>query len=355
MANNNDKLNIWQRIGLGLSGFAAPFLGDTQWGQRQAQLEFEKWKANKMYGGGMPLFTINPTTGQMIAIGNTGMQPPTSTPPSVPTPTPIPPADLSGFPQTRFGITGFDEYLRAKVGQLPESKMEQELYQKGLEGKISAESQVSAQELKEAEKKERDFRRVQLKLEQSTDLLARAYKKSMETAKGLGLPLKPERGIGGRVFGLYQKGLGKLGYNEFIKSFKGNLNETAIAMMRMLMPGRSERLVNLLKMTLPDLTGNPYEDVSQVAESMTAAFTEALAAGRTKEGKFVVERDEASRLRDEFRTIAYENIKTIFIKAGVLTSQQAATILPGVSSTKTDDTTILKKLNLDPNKYEIVR
>lgn len=51
MANNNEKRkkNVWQKIGLGLSGFSAPFLGDTQWLQRQKQMEAEQEKAKEEF------------------------------------------------------------------------------------------------------------------------------------------------------------------------------------------------------------------------------------------------------------------------------------------------------------------
>ena len=116
------------------------------------------------------------------------------------------------------------------------------------------------------------------------------------------------------------------GYNEFVKTYQGNLNEAAIALMRMAMPGRSERMVNLYKKTLPDLTGNPYEDISQIAESMTAAYGDALATLKNKSGKAKYSLSEARNLRDAFKEGSYDDIKKIFIKAGVITQEQANTL-----------------------------
>ena len=46
--------------------------------------------------------------------------------------------------------------------------------------------------------------------------------------------------------------------------------------------------------------------------------------------------------------------KQIFIKAKVITPKQAATLSPGVGE-KMSSASTLKKLGLDPNKYELVR
>jgi len=197
---------------------------------------------------------------------------------------------------------------------------------KPFEQQISTAGQVASQELKESEKKQRDLRRVSLKLDQSADILARTYQTTTKFLREKGIPFKPERGIGGRLFGVAQKVLSATGYNEFVKTYEGNLNEAAIALMRMAMPGRSERMVNLYKKTLPDLTGNPYEDISQIAESMTAAYGDALATLKDKSGKAKYSIKEARELRDAFKNGTYDNIKGIFTKAGIITQEQANTL-----------------------------
>lgn len=90
--------NIWQKIGTGLGGFAAPFLGDYQWQQRQTQLEqqqaqqvFQNWLMGQMMG--------------IKTIGLGGLSP-----------------DL--------GITGISlggTTPRITIGQTPESKARQEI------------------------------------------------------------------------------------------------------------------------------------------------------------------------------------------------------------------------------------
>jgi len=197
---------------------------------------------------------------------------------------------------------------------------------KEYETMLSSKGQVVSQELKESEKKQRDLRRVSLKLDQSADILARTYQTTSAMLSKAGIPFKPERGIGGRLFGVAQKVMSATGYNEFVKTYQGNLNEAAIALMRMAMPGRSERMVNLYKKTLPDLTGNPYEDISQIAESMTTAYGDALATLKNKSGKAKYSLSEARNLRDAFKEGSYDDIKKIFIKAGVITQEQANTL-----------------------------
>jgi len=197
---------------------------------------------------------------------------------------------------------------------------------KEFEKELSVGGQVAAQEMKESEKKQRDLRRVSLKLDQSADILARAYQTTTSMLAKAGIPFKPERGIGGRLFGVAQKVMSATGYNEFVKTYKGNLNESAIALMRMAMPGRSERMVNLYKQTLPDLTGNPFEDVAQIAESMTAAYGDSLATLKDSKGKPKYTVTEARQLRNSFKESSYNDLKGVFIKAGVITQEQANTL-----------------------------
>ncbi|MHA1853876.1 MAG: hypothetical protein ACTSUF_10290 [Candidatus Heimdallarchaeaceae archaeon] len=209
---------------------------------------------------------------------------------------------------------------------------------KNYETALGVKGQVASQEMKESEKKQRDFRRVALKLDQSADILARAYQTTVEALKNSGIPFRPQRGIGGRLFGIAQQVMSTAGYNEFVKTYKGNLNEAAIALMRMAMPGRSERMVNLYKQTLPDLTGNPYEDISQIAESMTAAYGDALATLKDKKGKPKYDIKTARKLRNAFKEDAYTDIANIFVKAGILTpeeanSMRATSTLPGLKET----------------------
>lgn len=236
------------------------------------------------------------------------------------------------------------------------NKMYQELDKKKLEQPITAMGQTMAQEMKASEKKQRDLRRVQLKLDQSADILARAYQATQKSLTKAGIPLEAGRGIGGRLFGLAQKGMSKAGYNEFVKTYQGNLNEAAIALMRMAMPGRSERMVNLYKQTLPDLTGNPFEDIAQISESMTAAYGDALATEKDKKGKAKYSVKESRAMRDKFKANAYDRLKSVFVKAGVITPQQATTIRSKSGLvTKTENASILKRLKLDPRKYELVK
>jgi len=257
-----------------------------------------------------------------------------------------------GVPRSAYRIGG--SLSAPSMQQTPESKIMQELWKAKQTGKISALGQTAAQEMKESEKKQRDLRRVQLKLDQSTDLLARSYQKTQMTLEAAGIPLKAGKGLSGRAFGVAQKVMSKTGYNEYVKSYTGNLNEAAIALMRMAMPGRSERMVNLYKKTLPDMTGNPYEDISQVAESMTAAYGDALATQKDSSGKAKYSVAEARELRNTFKSGAYDRLKGVFIKAGLLTPEEAATI-KSTSALKTNDVDVLKKLKLDPKKYELVR
>ena len=257
-----------------------------------------------------------------------------------------------GVPRSAYSLGG--SLSAPSMQQTPESKIMQELWKAKQTGQISALGQTATQEMKESEKKQRDLRRVQLKLDQSTDLLARSYQKTQMTLEAAGIPLKVGRGLGGRAFGLAQKVMSKAGYNEYVKSYTGNLNEAAIALMRMAMPGRSERMVNLYKKTLPDMTGNPYEDISQVAESMTAAYGDALATQKDTSGKAKYSVAEARELRNKFKIGAYDRLKGVFVKSGLITPEEAATI-KATSGLKTKDVDILKKLKLDPKKYELVR
>jgi len=197
---------------------------------------------------------------------------------------------------------------------------------KPFEQQISTAGQVASQELKESEKKQRDLRRVQLKLDQSVDILARAYQTTTKFLADKGIPFKAGRGISGRIFGVAQGVLSKAGYNEFVKTYKGNLNEAAIALMRMAMPGRSRDMVNMYKETLPDLTGNPYEDIAQVSESMTAAYGDSLAALKNEKGKPMYSIEEAREMRDAFKNKSYDDMKDVFVRAGILTPKEAATL-----------------------------
>lgn len=258
-----------------------------------------------------------------------------------------------GVPRSAYKIGG--SLTAPSMQQTPESKIMQELWKAKQTGQISAQGQTMAQEMKESEKKQRDLRRVQLKLDQSTDLLARSYQKTQMTLEEAGIPLKAGRGLGGRAFGAIQKVMSKTGYNEYVKSYTGNLNEAAIALMRMAMPGRSERMVNLYKKTLPDMTGNPYEDISQIAESMTAAYGDALATEKDKSGKIKYSVAEARELRNTFKSGAYDRLKGVFIKAGLLTPEEATTIKATSELGKGKDIDVLKRLKLDPKKYELVR
>jgi len=282
---------------------------------------------NLMTGGGIPQQTIPPEVMMAGMGGGTGGA--------------VNPMMMGNMMMT--GISGG----KPKFGVNP-------LAQKMAEQQISSQGQVASQEMKESEKKQRDLRRVQLKLDQSTDLLARSYQKTQMTLEAAGIPLKAGKGLSGRAFGVAQKVMSKTGYNEYVKSYTGNLNEAAIALMRMAMPGRSERMVNLYKKTLPDMTGNPYEDISQVAESMTAAYGDALATQKDSSGKAKYSVAEARELRNTFKSGAYDRLKGVFIKAGLLTPEEAATI-KSTSALKTNDVDVLKKLKLDPKKYELVR
>ena len=40
----NEKRNIFNKLGMALSGFSAPFLGDNDWEIKQANLAFRKWQ-----------------------------------------------------------------------------------------------------------------------------------------------------------------------------------------------------------------------------------------------------------------------------------------------------------------------
>ena len=359
MAEDNKWISALAKLMMGVGGgmTGKDYLG-TYSQQQEARKAQEEQQAFQQFmqqflqqgGGGVrPQMGVSPQAGVI--------------PPQTQTPMPTIPGAVSpiagsvsgqpgmGFPPSQLGITGANISPTGgsmTLGQTPESKMEQSLYQKGIEGEISAKSAVASQEGKEEAKKKRDFTRVQLKLDQSADLLARTYQKSVENAKAMGLGLEPGRGISGRLFGAMQKTMSAAGYNEYVKTFQGNLNETSIAIMRMLMPGRSERLINLLKATLPDLSGNPYEDISQLAESQTAAFVEAIATDRN------ITLEEAGKLRDQFKEKVYTTLKDKFVDAGIITKKEAETI-KSTATPKSNDAAILKRLGLDPNKFEVVK
>ena len=288
--------------------------------EKEAQRKFQEYMMQRMGGSGQlePSMQVDPMTGRpslAINMPQGGQRPPQQD---------IEATLGGGVPRSAYSLGG--SLSAPSMQQTPESKIMQELWKARQTGKISALGQTAAQEMKESEKKQRDLRRVQLKLDQSTDLLARSYQKTQKTLEAAGIPLKAGRGLGGRAFGVAQKVMSKTGYNEYVKSYTGNLNEAAIALMRMAMPGRSERMVNLYKKTLPDMTGNPYEDISQVAESMTAAYGDALATQKDTSGKAKYSVAEARELRNKFKIGAYDRLKGVFVNAGLITPEEAATI-----------------------------
>jgi hypothetical protein len=115
--------------------------------ERKAKEEFERWKAEKMYGGGLPLFGIDPSTGQLRAVGGTGTTPQPTPPMSIP-PKPEMNIGLKGFPQTQFGVTSFNQYGRPQIGQTPQSKTEQALFQKQKEADIGLSKELGKETAK---------------------------------------------------------------------------------------------------------------------------------------------------------------------------------------------------------------
>ena len=217
-----------------------------------------------------------------------------------------------GMPLTKVKV---DAQGNLKSAELPESdeQVDRDIDKKEREGTVEVEKGVKSQEAKLAAQKDRDFQRVRNKANLIMDLIDRTYDKSDKNLAKVnailgkfGIQIDRGEGIMGRIYGAATRAQGEAGYNEFAKSGKGLLTEVATAVMRMSIPARSAQLVGKFEATLPPLSGNPKEDISQMAETMTNGYSDAIATSiDPATGEYAFTDAEQDAMITEYKKNAY--------------------------------------------------
>ncbi len=220
--------------------------------------------------------------------------------------------------------------------EMPKSKsdiedaLKEKMATKKVEAIVATDKSVKSAAMKEAQTKEDQFRRAELKLVHTGELLKRVYKRTNKnhpafTAAGI----KPGEGLSAKAYGALVKWDAMVGTNPWVKTFKGDLVNTAMSLMRMQIPGRSMEFVEAEKLTLPDLSGIITEDMTQIVESATAAFDERAALARhvdlnDKQGEYIYKtRAEREQARDEYRSNFYIMFAEEMVETGLMSEEQA--------------------------------
>jgi len=171
-------------------------------------------------------------------------------------------------PSSRVSIMGTPmEAAGATIGgvKFTPPKKEKTLQDIYAEAKAKAKAKAAGEEEVEGEPKE-EFKNAQFKLIQSTMLF---HKMNDWNKKNLGFDPTHRFGIRGATNIMMGRVLRD---NPFVNTFEGDRYTTAMALMRAIMPGRAEKMIEGVKGTLPSIWSSDKEADEQVAQSVAQAI-----------------------------------------------------------------------------------
>lgn len=194
-----------------------------------------------------------------------------------------------------------------------------------------------------------DLLNVDLKIDNSFDTFLDVANRTMELTKaGPGV-----------IGGTFSSVLGALKANEYVEGFEGSLIEVAAAVGRVAIPGaRATRLVDLFKNTGISINDTIESAVATSADSFRNAVATDMSRNAkeylTPEQQKLPRRQQTEFLKESLREFERTYRDTLFRKAYAKnpallskdTRQRVEALLRGEKT--------LKKLGLDPNKYEII-
>ncbi len=137
------------------------------------------------------------------------------------------------------------------------------------DARVEADKQVRIESKKQASTQRRNLRVVSKTLEQTHN----SFRKMRRREREIVGPDVPERVGPLRVMGGLTAYHGATGENEYVKGFKGDLAQSATALVKIVAPSSRAgvAMVKVLKETLPDEWSNLKENTDQIALSLTDA------------------------------------------------------------------------------------